>query len=227
VLTETGPQEWSQLEFGFGVVAVVESRPEPEVEVEPRPELEPAIEPDLEPGPDLEPAPAPAPRIEIRPSTRRRKTVEAHWEGDTVVVGVPHRMSKRLQREYADELAAKLIAARAVSRPTDEALTERALALSQRYLDGAAVPSAVTWSTRQRSRWGSCSVAAGTIRISAMLQDAPDWVVDAVLVHELAHLLRAEHDATFRELVARYPRTEEADLFLAGYELGLRSRSHT
>ena len=56
-----------------------------------------------------------------------------------------------------------------------------------------------------------------------MLQDVPDWVLDAVLVHELAHLLRAEHDTTFHRLVQRYPRLDDAELFLAGYELGLRA----
>ena len=44
-----------------------------------------------------------------------------------------------------------------------------------------------------RTRWASCTPADGTIRISDRLRDAPAWVVDYVLVHELAHLLVPGH----------------------------------
>jgi predicted metal-dependent hydrolase len=174
---------------------------------------------------DPEPAPEPRPQVEIRTSTRRRKTVDAHWEGDTIVVVVPQRLPKRDRQHYADELAARLIKARRATHPTDEALTERARGLARRYLDGAVTPTAVRWSSRQRTRWGSCSLDSGAIRISDTLKGVPGWVLDAVLVHELAHLLHAQHDAAFHELVARYPRTADADHFLAGYQLGLAKAS--
>ncbi|HVE94846.1 MAG TPA: M48 family metallopeptidase [Acidimicrobiales bacterium] len=164
------------------------------------------------------------PEVEIRVSARRRKSVAAHWEGDTIVVIVPHRLSKRDRQEYADELASKLIARRAKGRPSDEALQARAERLSNKYLDGLAVPSSVTWSTRQETRWGSCTAADRTIRLSDRLKGVPGWVLDAVLVHELAHLLQSDHGAEFRALVARYPRTRDADLFLDGLALGLGRR---
>ena len=88
--------------------------------------------------------------------------------------------------------------------------------LSERYLDGQAEPSSVVWSARQNSRWGSCTPADGTIRLSTRLQGMPDWVVDYVLVHELAHLLQPGHDPAFWALVGRYPRTERARGFLEG-----------
>lgn len=166
--------------------------------------------------------PSSDPRVEIRPSARRRKTVEAHWEGDTIVVAVPQRLPKRARQAYADELAAKLVAARAEARPSDDELLARATELSARYLDGDAVPASVTWSSRQRTRWGSCTPADRTIRISDALRDVPGWVLEAVLLHELAHLLRPGHDAGFEALVARYPRHAEAEAYLAGYQHGLQ-----
>jgi hypothetical protein len=70
----------------------------------------------------------------------------------------------------------------------------------------------------QQRRWGSCTPADGTIRVSSRLRSMPAYVVDYVLVHELAHLLEAQHDARFWALVARYPRAERARGFLEGVE---------
>jgi hypothetical protein len=67
-----------------------------------------------------------------------------------------------------------------------------------------------------RTRWASCTPADGTIRISERLREAPSWVVDYVLVHELAHLLEPGHDAPFWAWVHRYPRTERAMGYLEG-----------
>jgi predicted metal-dependent hydrolase len=166
---------------------------------------------------------AAAPDVEIRVSQRRRKTVTAYWEGERIVVVFPQRVPKRERQAYVEELSAKLIASRAKSRPTDGELHERAAFLSRTYLNGAARPTSVQWSTRQLARWGSCTAADGSIRISARLQGAPQFVVDAVLVHELAHLLHSEHSPEFYELANRFPRQRDADLFLKGLSFGIRA----
>lgn len=44
----------------------------------------------------------------------------------------------------------------------------------------------------------------------------PQWVIDYVLVHELAHLLVAGHNAHFWSLVDAYPETQRAKAFLEG-----------
>jgi catechol 2,3-dioxygenase-like lactoylglutathione lyase family enzyme len=101
--------------------------------------------------------------------------------------------------------------------PDDPALARRAAILSERY--DLPIAESVRWSTRQGQRWGSCTPSTGTVRISSRLLAAPGWVVDSVLVHELAHLLIAEHDERFHALVERFPRTERARGFLEAWGL--------
>jgi predicted metal-dependent hydrolase len=102
-------------------------------------------------------------------------------------------------------------------RPSDDELMRRATELSARYLSGGARPSSVRWVDNQQSRWGSCTPADGTIRVSARLRGMPGYVLDYVLLHELAHLLRAAHDERFWALLQGYPRLEGARGYLEGY----------
>ncbi len=53
-----------------------------------------------------------------------------------------------------------------------------------------------------RSRWGSCS-ASGDLSFCWRLILAPEWVVDYVAAHEVAHLLEFNHSPRFWALVAR------------------------
>ncbi|MFI7581667.1 YgjP-like metallopeptidase domain-containing protein [Kocuria kalidii] len=162
------------------------------------------------------------PEVVVRRSARRRKTVSAHWSEDTVVLSVPQSATRREIEHWTRELVPRVVerrrreAAKGADRRSGDRLLRRAEELSHRHLDGRARPSDVRWSARQHTRWGSATPATGVIRISAQLQDAPEWVLDFVLVHELAHLLEADHSPRFRELEARYPHAERARAFLDG-----------
>ena len=79
-----------------------------------------------------------------------------------------------------------------------------------------AVPASVRWVTNQNGRWGSCTPADRSIRISHRVQEMPDWVIDYVLLHELAHLIVPSHNARFWALVGRYPKAERARGYLEG-----------
>jgi predicted metal-dependent hydrolase len=76
------------------------------------------------------------------------------------------------------------------------------------------LPASVEWSDRQQHRWGSCTPVDRCIRVSSRLAAFPTWVLDYVLVHELAHLRHADHGAEFHALVDRYSKSERAIGFL-------------
>lgn len=156
------------------------------------------------------------PLVDVRRSARRRRTVSAYRDGERTVVLIPARMSRAEERRWVQVMLDRLAAQDARLRPSDERLQDRAARLSAEWLDGRARPSGVRWATNQGARWGSCTPADGTIRLSTRLQGMPTWVVDYVLVHELAHLLVPGHGSDFWALVERYPRTERARGYLEG-----------
>lgn len=170
-----------------------------------------------------------APAVEVRRSTRRRKTVTAFREHGRIVVLLPARMSRRDEEHWVREMVRRVEARETRRTPTrtDESLSVRADDLARRWLDPALRraprPDSVTWVANQRQRWGSCTPANATIRLSDRLQGFPDWVVDYVLVHELCHLVHVHHDGRFWELARRYPRTEEARGYLRGWADALAS----
>jgi predicted metal-dependent hydrolase len=156
------------------------------------------------------------PVVEVRRSRRRRSTVAAYREDDRVVVMIPARMSRAEEQEWVATMLARLERSERRRRPSDAALVRRAKDLNARYLDGKAVPATVRWVDNQNSRWGSCTPADKAVRLSRRLEGMPSWVIDYVLVHELAHLLEVGHTTRFWALVDRYPKAERAKGFLEG-----------
>jgi Protein of unknown function DUF45 len=165
--------------------------------------------------------PEAAPEIEVRVSSRRRKTSEARWEAGRIVVTLPAHLDGESRRKTTDWLVDRLMTRyRLQSNVGDGELLARANSLSDRYGLGV-YPSSVRWVTNQKARWGSCSYHTKEIRISHRLRVVPQWVLDSVLVHELAHLTHPDHSPAFHRLAGAYPRHREAAAFLAGYGLGL------
>lgn len=158
--------------------------------------------------------------VEVRRSPRRRRTVSAYREGERTIVLIPARMSRAEERHWVEVMVGRLDTREARRRPSDEALLARARELSRRHLDGRADPLGVRWADNQNGRWGSCTVTDATIRVSSRVKGMPGWVLDYVLVHELAHLLVPGHGPDFWALVERYPRTERARGFLEGFSAG-------
>ncbi len=147
--------------------------------------------------------------VEIVRSTRRRKTVQAVLADGVIRVHVPARMSDHEVDSYVAELVPRL---ERRSRSDHIDLTARASTLAKRYQ--LPMPASIEWADNQRRRWGSCQPSSQRIRISAQLAECPPWVLDYVIVHELTHLVHADHSPAFTALVDRYPRAERARGYL-------------
>ena len=166
--------------------------------------------------------PFPEPQVEVRRSARRRRTVSAYRDGDRTVVLIPARMSRAEEREWVAVMLERLAKQDRKLRPSDRDLLARATELSRAWLAGRATPASVRWVGNQGSRWGSCTPVDRTIRLSSRLQGMPSWVVDYVLVHELAHLLEAGHTREFWAWVDNYPKAEKAMGYLLGWSTAAR-----
>lgn len=170
----------------------------------------------------MTPPTTPRPEVEVRRSARRRRTVQAYRRDGRVVVLIPATFTARQEAEWVERMLARLEQQQDRGRrtPSDEDLMARATALSERWLEGRAQPVSVRWVTNQSSRWGSCTPSTGTIRLSHRLQGFPSYVVDSVLVHELAHLLVPGHGPDFWAWADRFPEAERAKGFLEGVVVG-------
>lgn len=162
------------------------------------------------------------PEVEVRRSKRRRRTVSAYRDGNRIVVLIPASLSRREEAEWVKTMVQRIERSERRKQLSDDDLMERAWDLSNRYLGGLAAPESVRWVENQNTRWGSCTPGDRTIRLSARLQAMPGWVIDYVLVHELAHLLESGHDAAFWSWVDRYPRADKAKGYLEGWSAAAR-----
>ncbi len=143
--------------------------------------------------------------VEVTRSKRRKRSVGAQLVGDTLRVAIPSWMSRTEEAHWVAEMSRRF--ARKMSSDRID-LRTRANRLASRHR--LPRPAEIRWATDMTMRWGSCTPDTGTIRISDRIATYPDWVVDYVIVHELAHLVVGGHGTDFWELVARYPKAERA-----------------
>lgn len=158
-------------------------------------------------------APAPAPRsemvVEVIRSANRSKTAQARLHGGRLEIRIPARCTRAEEAELVRHFRAKFERMRVAD---DVDLSQRAAELAARH--GLPTPASIRWVGNQQHRWGSCTPADRTIRLSDRMSGFPSWVIDYVIVHELAHLVEAAHSRRFWDLVNAYPLTERARGFL-------------
>ncbi|MGI9603706.1 MAG: M48 metallopeptidase family protein [Acidimicrobiales bacterium] len=152
--------------------------------------------------------------VDIIRSPRRKKTVQARLRDGRVEIRVPAAMSDAEVDRHLQTLVPRLERQRRAA-PID--LVERARRLASRY--ELPEPTEIRWVGNQQRRWGSCTMDHGTIRISDRLTDVPDFVLDYVVVHELTHLVEADHGPRFNALMARFPQGDKAEGYLMALSL--------
>ena len=160
------------------------------------------------------------PEVEVRRSRRRTRTVSAYRRDGKVVVMIPDRFSRAEEDEWVTTMVARLERSDRRRRRTDDQLMRRARELCHDYLHGRVEPTSVRWVDNMTTRWASCTTTTREIRLSDRLETMPAWVVDYVLLHELAHLIEPSHNKRFWHWVDRYPRAERAKGYLEGVVQG-------
>ena len=165
------------------------------------------------------------PLIEIIRSPNRTRTASARMVDGTLVVRVPASISPEEERKLVDTLVRRVVRAekkRKGEKPLPN-LKRRAEELNRLYFGGKLVVKVIKWVGNQEKRYGSCTPSTATIRVSDRVATMPLWVLDYVLVHELAHLMQPNHSPAFWKLVMKYPLTERARGYLMA--VGLEGES--
>ena len=150
-------------------------------------------------------------RLDVRVirSARRKKTAEARMKGAILEVLVPARLSQAEELEMVEHFRSKFERQREANQHDLRARSEQ---LAENY--DLPLPRSIRWVSNQQQRWGSCTPSDGSIRLSDRLASFPEWVIDYVIVHELAHLMEFGHTPRFWSIVQQYPLTERARGFL-------------
>ena len=156
------------------------------------------------------------PEVEVRRSRRRKRTVSAYRRDGKVIVMIPDRFTRAEEAEWIITMLDRLERSDQRRRRTDDQLMRRARELCRDYLHDKVEPASVRWVDNMTTRWASCTTTTAEIRLSDRLQPMPAWVVDYVLLHELAHLIEPTHNKRFWHWVDRYPRSDRARGFLDG-----------
>lgn len=159
------------------------------------------------------PANAFPPPIRIVATRKRRRTVSARLRAGVLELLVPDWMSQAERHKWAEVMSRRLQKRIERSKPSDERLVGRASALNERHFGGRLRWTSIVFADMAHL-WGSCTFTSGAIRIAKRAAVLPEWVLDYLLVHELAHLEHSDHGPAFRELETRYPLSERARGYL-------------
>jgi predicted metal-dependent hydrolase len=164
--------------------------------------------------------------VEVVRDLRLRKTIRWEWNGSKIRVRAPWRLREDLLDRQVAEIVDKVKRKRAQVRArADIDLEARARQINKRYFGGELTWHSIRWVTNMHQRLGSCTTGGptdGDIRLSSEMKGWPDWVVDYVIAHELAHRRYLGHNPEFWALVNRYPQAERARGFVLGvaFQLG-------
>lgn len=160
--------------------------------------------------------------VHIKPDRRLTKSVR--WIRDEeggIILRVPYRTSRQSIGRLLEEVTRQLKRQhKRVAGRTDADLQARAVYINHRYFKGELTWTSIRWATNMQSRLGSCTNGGSTdghIRISERIRGWPQWVIDYIIAHELAHRRYSNHGPEFwAYLRSAYSQTERALGFIQG-----------
>lgn len=114
------------------------------------------------------------------------------FDGDTLRMRTELSEQPTLRQAYLSWLKAQ-------AAPKFDEVLRRVYPLLEPY----SVPFPTVKLRNMRSRWGSCTASAGTIRLNIQLMKADEGCIEQVILHELAHFVHADHGPAFYALLAR------------------------
>ncbi len=157
-------------------------------------------------------------QIELIRSKKRKKTIEGKIIDTTLRIYLPDNLSTKDEKRYIKTITEKMEKKhlkKQLNSNTD--LQNRAAKINKQYFNDQ-LDYSIQFVTNQQKKYGSCTPASKSIRISDQIADYPSFVQDYLIIHELAHLIHANHSKAFWELVHKYPYVERAKGFLYAVE---------
>ncbi len=121
-----------------------------------------------------------------------RATHKAQLHGNVIAIELSNHHPEDVTQKSLRTLLSRIIA-----KDFHPHITRRVAELNQQYFQKPIQQVKLKYTS---SRWGSCS-SSGNINLSTRLLFAPEEVIDYVIIHELAHLIEANHSHRFWKLV--------------------------
>ncbi len=124
---------------------------------------------------------------EINFAFKERKTLGVKVESELISIACPLDFETGMDKEISSAVS------RAVGRHFQPEIKERLLDFNYQFINREIKELRLK---QNHTNWGSCS-NMGNINISTKLLQAPNWVIDYVLIHELCHLIHPNHSKNF------------------------------
>ncbi|PID29536.1 MAG: hypothetical protein CR982_02400 [Candidatus Cloacimonadota bacterium] len=153
-------------------------------------------------------------KILVKRSKKRRKTVQIQIKDDEIIVLAPESISNEELNFFIEKAVSNFEKKKSIKN-SENYLKERALFLKKKFFVENLPNFELYYSTKMgRGSWGICYSSRGVITLNHKLSTYPEWVLDYVIVHEMAHFIYQDHSRKFWEIVSRYPLKERAIGFL-------------
>ncbi|MGC8710285.1 MAG: M48 family metallopeptidase [Candidatus Micrarchaeia archaeon] len=135
------------------------------------------------------------------------KRTRASFHGNIILIKIPIGIGEEEKEVIVSKRSRRLI-----SRLLLDKITNKVRDIGERSF-GLQVNKVAIRSTS--SRWGSCNVRSRNIHINFLLLFAPEWILDYVIIHEIAHIKEPNHSERFWAIVSQaFPRYKEAVVWL-------------